>query len=200
MSAQSSRRLGLARHLAGIGLLMWGALAAQAKADEPGTPGTAPALAGQAACRPGAADPASFDAGNLIGLMYQLVSGPADAPRDWQRFGSVFAEGARITVTQHRGDALLADTMTPEQFAQLNQRLFAGRGFFERELARRTDRFGHLAQVWSSYESRANEAGPVYARGINSFQLLNDGKHWCVLSISWDGENAAHPLPVDMAG
>ena len=32
-------------------------------------------------------------------------------------------------------------------------------------------------------------------RGINSFQLMKDGSRWWVVSIYWQGEGAANPIP-----
>jgi hypothetical protein len=32
-------------------------------------------------------------------------------------------------------------------------------------------------------------------RGINSFQLLNDGKRWWVISIYWLAETPDNPIP-----
>ncbi|MDQ1833573.1 hypothetical protein [Massilia scottii] len=61
-------------------------------------------------------------------------------------------------------------------FIELNKRLFAHRGFHEREIFQRVQRFGHIAHVWSGYETREHPHRPVQGRGINSFQLLNDGQ------------------------
>jgi hypothetical protein len=49
--------------------------------------------------------------------------------------------------------------------------------------------------VWSTYESRHAKSEKPFARGINSFQLLFDGTRWWVVTIYWEGEEAAHPLP-----
>ena len=44
------------------------------------------------------------------------------------------------------------------------------------------------------YEDPGRDPEP-FARGINSFQLLNDGTRWWVVSIYWLGESADHPIP-----
>ena len=41
---------------------------------------------------------------------------------------------------------------------------------------------------------RTPEAEP-FARGINSFQLMNDGTRWWVVSIMWDSERPDNPIP-----
>jgi hypothetical protein len=72
---------------------------------------------------------------------------------------------------------------------------FLKSGFFEKSMHNETRRFGNVAQVFSSYESRhaANEA--PFARGINSFQLAYDGTRWWVVSILWDEETPTNPIP-----
>jgi hypothetical protein len=50
--------------------------------------------------------------------------------------------------------------------------------------------------VFSTYESRhaADDAKP-FQRGINSFQLVNDGKRWWIMTIMWQGETPDTPIP-----
>ena len=69
-------------------------------------------------------------------------------------------------------------------------------GFDEKEIARRTEHFGRIAHVWSTYESRYDPNDPEpFMRGINSFQLFNDGKRWWILSAYWQHESAQHAIP-----
>ena len=69
-------------------------------------------------------------------------------------------------------------------------------GFYETEVARRTEQFGCIAHVWSTYESRHDPRDPApFMRGINSFQLFNDGKRWWILSVYWQHEIAEHAIP-----
>jgi hypothetical protein len=37
-------------------------------------------------------------------------------------------------------------------------------------------------------------------RGINSFQLWNDGKRWWVITIFWQSENKDQPIPEKYIG
>lgn len=127
--------------------------------------------------------------------LYEIVSGPAGAKKDWERMYTLFAPGALVTATSHGAQGFLAAPQTPRQFAALNDRLLGQRGFFEREVAQQVQAFGHIAHVYSSYETRERPDGPVRVRGVNSLQLLHDGTRWCVLSITWDAETAAHPIP-----
>ena len=73
---------------------------------------------------------------------------------------------------------------------------FEENGFYEKEIARRTEQFGNIAHVWSIYESRHNEDDPEpFMRGINSIQLFNDGKRWWIVNIYWQQESAENPVP-----
>ena len=74
--------------------------------------------------------------------------------------------------------------------------LVVANGFFEREIASRVEQYGRVVHVFSTYESRhAPEDPEPFMRGINSFQLWNDGTRWWVVSILWEGERAANPIP-----
>ena len=138
--------------------------------------------------------------GELVRELYRLVSAPPGVPKNWARLRTLHAPGAIITVPQHIEDRVSATTYNVEQFTALNDKLFGQRGFFEVEIRQKMQKFGHVAHVWSAYASSERDGGQPYAYGINSFQLLNDGKHWCVVSATWDGDAARHPSIRDWAG
>jgi hypothetical protein len=76
------------------------------------------------------------------------------------------------------------------------QPFFATEGFYEMEVARRTEQFGRIAHVWSTYESRHDPAEPQpFMRGINSIQLFHDGTRWWIVNIYWQHESAQDPVP-----
>jgi hypothetical protein len=69
-------------------------------------------------------------------------------------------------------------------------------GFFEREIARRVETFGNITHVLSTYEARRNKDDKEpFLRGIKSFQLLNDGNRWWVVTIYWQAETPDNKLP-----
>jgi hypothetical protein len=165
------------------------ALPASSRADET-------TRAEQPACGMQRADAAAANPESLVRALYDIVSGPANSAHDWARLERLHAPGAIITPTQHRSPmAFAAAPQALSQFIELNKRLFANRGFHEREIFQRVQRFGHIAHVWSGYETREHPDGPVQQSGINSFQLLNDGQRWCVLSATWDTGTSDHPMP-----
>jgi len=69
-------------------------------------------------------------------------------------------------------------------------------GFFEKEISHAGESFNGVVHRFSTYESRrgANDPTP-FARGINSIQLLNDGKRWWIVTVYWAGERPGAPIP-----
>jgi hypothetical protein len=146
---------------------------------------------------PYSADSSSIDA--IINAAYDGISGPAGQKRDWDRERSLYFPGARLIPTAKAGedDADVAPNILDiEGFIARVEPFFAKSGFYEKEIARRTEQFGRMAQVWSIYESRHDPSDPEpFMRGINSIQLFNDGKRWWILNIYWQQESADHPIP-----
>ena len=139
------------------------------------------------------ADVESID--GIINALYASISGGAGVDRQWDRFRSLMAPGARLIPTGVRRDSTTTfRVMTPEEYITAND---AGlkRGFFEKEIARKVDRYGNIVQLFSTYESRRVETETPFARGINSIQLHFDSKRWWIVSIFWEGESPMHPLP-----
>ena len=133
---------------------------------------------------------------HIIAAVYDVISGPAATPRDWNRFRSLFYPGARLVPSFRDKDGnVRANTATPDEYSQRAQAYFDKEGFFESPVANRVESWDRIAHVWSTYESRHAKGEKPFARGINSFQLLYDGSRWWVLTIYWEGEEPAHPLP-----
>ena len=164
-------------------------------------------LASGAAAQPAAppeADPADVGTTHaILAAVYASISGPADEPRDWDRFRSLMHPAARLIPIGQRPDSSWAPVViwSVEDYVAYGTQtfrdapLFQGKGFYEVEAAQRTERYEHLAHVWSTYESRLDPAEAPFARGINSFQLTHDGARWWVLSITWEQESALTPIP-----
>lgn len=143
--------------------------------------------------RPG--DVSSVD--TILKATYDVISGPAGQKRDWDRFRSLFADGARLVPVGPRAAGDWGPrALEPEAYVERGTAVFAKEGFFEREIARRVETYGHIAHVFSTYESRhaADDPAP-FARGINSFQLAFDGSRWWVVTISWEAESEGVKIP-----
>jgi hypothetical protein len=142
-------------------------------------------------------DVATID--SIITTAYDGISGPAGKKRDWDRERSLYIPGARLIPTAKAGTEsveLAPNILDIEGFIARVEPFFDKSGFYEKEIARRTEQFGQIAHVWSTYESRHNEDDPEpFMRGINSIQLFNDGKRWWIVSIYWQQENSTTPIP-----
>ena len=129
--------------------------------------------------------------------LYELISGPADRERPWDEIESLFLPGARIRmgVVSEAGSVRSVD-WSVEEFAREAAEYYRQAGFWEREIARKTDRFGSIAHIFSTYESRVGEpeSDPV-ARGINSVQLVRREGCWHIASIVFQVERPGTPIP-----
>ncbi len=156
----------------------------------------APAASAQVAspaARP--VDVASVDA--IIAALYEVVSGPAGKVRDWDRLRSLFIPDGKMGVVGakpaggffHRG-------MSVDDYIARTTKPFGEAGFFETELARTSDTFGQLTQVFSTYEARrAPSDARAFMRGVNSLQLYHDGSRWWIISLLWRAEDDKLSLP-----
>jgi hypothetical protein len=178
--------------LVGLTVFPVTAMAQQGAAGAPKTPPPPPAGSIWAA------DPK--DVGSLDAIMkavYDVISGPQNGKRNWDRMHSLFVPGARLGPAVQMPDGqVVARIGTLDEWIFGAERGFATTGFFEKEVARRAEQVGRIAHVFSTYESRRAPTDSVpFARGINSFQLLNDGVRWWVVSIYWDAERPGNSIP-----
>jgi hypothetical protein len=165
-------------------------LAAAAAAQSPTAP-LPPAVS------PQPADVASPEA--IIQAVYSVISGPAGA-RDWPRLRSLMAPGAIFAVTRAGADGTLKTrVLSVEDYISASSKSLASEAFYEHGVVGQIWRYAHIATVMSPYESRHAQAQAPFQRGINSFQLAGDGMQWRIISISWEGETPAFPLPPEAA-
>jgi hypothetical protein len=174
--------------------LAFGTMSGTAWAQQPTVNAAAPA-APVAPVVAKAADVASVD--TIVAALYDVISGPAGAPRDWNRMRSLFAPEGRMQAVAMKPDGtIVMRSMTVEDYITRNTPAFAKMGFFEKEVARSVDTFGQVAHVFSTYEARHAQAdAKPFIRGINSIQLYNDGSRWYVLNVLWRGEDDKLQLP-----
>lgn len=132
---------------------------------------------------------------STIQALYEVISGGPGEPRDWDRFRHLFTPDARLIPTRKDDQGNFTyHALTPEEYVQL----FSSRihtGFYERELSQRTERFGTIVHVFSTYETKEKKEGPVTNRGINSIQLFKDNDRYYVMNIFWCAESLGFELP-----
>ena len=135
----------------------------------------------------------------LIDEVYAIISGPAGQERNWPRMRSLFAPHARLSamIRQLPPDSMAAGPrpamiiMSLEDWITRSGPFLVREGFFETEIHNEMERYGNVAHVWSTYESRTGspDSAPI-DRGINSFQLIYGEGRWWVYSILWHSEQA----------
>lgn len=141
------------------------------------------------------ADVESVDA--MITALYDVISGPAEEERDWDRFRSLFGEGARL-IPLGRGEegGVRTIVFTPDDYITRVGPTLKQRGFYEVEIGRVVEEFGAVTHAFSAYSSRWTPDDPEpFQRGINSIQLFNDGVRWWIMSVFWDAERDDNPMP-----
>jgi hypothetical protein len=141
-------------------------------------------------------DVESIDA--ILKAVYDVISGDAGKERDWDRFRSLFHKDARLipTGTNQQTGVTGANAMTPDGYIERTGPVFAKQGFHEREIARKIDRYGNIVHAFSTYAAfRSKDDKEPFIRGINSFQLLFDGKRWWIVTIYWQAETPENPIP-----
>ncbi len=158
--------------------------------------GIAAPLAAQDAAR-GSARPADVTTiDSIIPALYAVISGPVGAPRQWDRMQTLFHAEARLMPTGcDAAGRCTARILTPADYRQRADSFLVATGFRELEVARRVQRYGNVAHVWSTYESYRRDEKAPFARGINSIQLLWDGTRWWITSVFWDSERPGNTIP-----
>ena len=182
-SGSSTRWQAVSPALLSILLLLGFGAPAQAQVGPEGGPQADPA------------DVASVDA--IVAAVYDVISGPAGEARDWDRWRSLFLPEARlVSLGRNREGENPYRVLTPEDYVELAGTSLEENGFFETEIGRTQEEFGPVVHLFSAYQSkRALDDPEPFARGINSFQLMNDGKRWWVLTIYWTSERPDLPIP-----
>lgn len=130
------------------------------------------------------------DPGRIVRAIYECISGPAGAPRDWDRFHYLQHPRAISlrTVVEADGSTRAAVFSAEEYIADVSP-FFAANDFFELEVEQRIERFGQIAHVWSVYEARPHPDSPtLLKRGANSLQLCHEKGRWWIVSTVWDNE------------
>ena len=138
----------------------------------------------------------------IVEAVYASISGPSEVEqeRDWDRLRSLFLPDARLVLVRWRSqDGEESETLRSwnvEGFIETARGFYRESAFHEREVAREIDRFGNIAQVFSTYESRVDSEGtePV-SRGINSIQVVFAADRWWIAHLVWDVERPDNPIP-----
>src|SRR5262249_22602209 len=135
---------------------------------------------------------------SIMKAVYDVISGDAGQERNWDRFRSLFHKDARLIPSgkNPKTGVVGANAITPDGYIERAGPFLLKAGFHEIEIARRCETFGNIAHCFSSYASKHKKTDDKpFMRGINSFQLMNDGSRWWVISIYWQQETPDNPIP-----
>ena len=150
-----------------------------------------PALSAQAA--PPAACPPTANLDQLIMAIDDAVSGPAD--KDRTCFRDVLLPDARLVPVSKQPDGTIAPRiLSIDGWIDAVRKRGSG-VFYERQVKVKSEIYGPIAHLWSTYEVRPTPDGKAEVRGINSIQAIFDGQRWRVIEITWHAETPADPAP-----
>jgi len=145
------------------------------------------------------ADPADVESVDaILAALYDVISGPAGEPRNWDRMRSLFTPGARLIPVNRQGapSQVQPRFLSVEDYIQMAGPFLEERGFFEREIGRVTERFVNIVHAFSTYDSRWTEDDPEpFSRGINSIQMVWDGERWWITNVMWWGVPPNFEIP-----
>ncbi len=137
--------------------------------------------------------PPSATLDQLIRSMDEAVSGPADKYRTCL-LRLLLPEARLIPVVVAADNTATPHILTVDDWIEAVRK----RGhdeFYERQVKIKSETYGHIAHLWSTYEIRPTRDGKATVRGINSIQAVFDGKQWRILQVLWQAETPAEPLP-----
>jgi len=153
------------------------------------------ALAGSARAQaPDAACALPSEPENIPAALDAAISGPADQDRACMK--ALLIPEARLMFVSLGADG--APTYRIETLDGWIARI-GTRGHTqleEKQLKFRIERFGNIAQLWSSYTLQSD--GKQVARGINCIQAIREAGGWRVTGILVQAESATAPLPKEM--
>jgi hypothetical protein len=139
------------------------------------------------------ADVSSIDA--LVDALYESITFPEGENPDLERFRSLFLPNAPfIRITPDGPNIMDLDSFV----SSFRRRVETGalKSFYEAEISRKTQSYGGIAHVFSTYKKGVNTTDPrSWGRGINSIQLFHDGNRWWACGINWEDERDDNPIP-----
>lgn len=128
----------------------------------------------------------------LIKATYEIVSGKKGTKRQWERDQSLHHSKAIYSYKNAKG---IQVTVPVNEFHKDTENMVIHTDFFEYEINREVRIFGNIAHVWSTYETKLKENGPVERRGINSLQLIYLNNRWWIVSWVFEKETLENKIP-----
>jgi hypothetical protein len=135
----------------------------------------------------------------IIETLYGVISGEKGEERDWELFKYLFKPEAKLIPSGKNAEGMYGVRyMSPDDYIENTGKWLVENGFYEKEIFRKSESFGNITHLFSTYESFNSKSDTEpFMRGINSIQLLNDGDRWWVVNIYWTQESEENPIPAE---
>lgn len=132
----------------------------------------------------------------IVNEVLNLITGKKNKVRDWEAFRNLFAADAQISVLNHQQDGkAVLSTYTLEEFVRIGKQFYEQDGFIEYEIKKIVQEYNGIANVFQSYYAKELT---VEEKGINSYQLVFDGKRWWITNILWTSDRNGVELPQEL--
>lgn len=127
--------------------------------------------------------------------LYEVVSSPP-GERDWESIRDLYHPRATMVRTGMDDEGrpfVLA--MTFDEYIENVTELLDSTEFSETEIGQDVTVFGNVARLVSVYEYKSESADlKRQGRGVNFFNLVNEGHGWKIMNIVWDNEREGTSL------
>lgn len=136
---------------------------------------------------------------SIVLATYESIQRAPGENFEWDRFRSLFIENATLIPSTEQSSGEFR-VISPEGFIEWIDSVTPiggpnDKGFAEEEVLHVMERYGDIAQVFSTYQKHFWGEEEILGRGINSFQLVHNNGRWWIVSIIWDEEVGAGPIP-----
>lgn len=129
----------------------------------------------------------------IVGETIRIISGKKGVKRDWEAFRNLYTDDAKITIVSQKKDGSKSiKSITLEKFVRLGKNFYKKEGFYEYELKKTIDEYNGIAHVFQSYQTKYKDKKD---RGINSYQLVFDGKRWWINNLMWTDNKNGIDIP-----
>ena len=136
----------------------------------------------------------------IIKAFYDAVSFTSGKQPDYKQLRNLFhPQGQMVPPRKDKEssiDVLLLDEYIKQSVEHIVLAGIERKGMITTEIARRTQAFGSIVHILSTFEVRyaVGDSAPIH-RGIYSIQLFRDRHRWWIHSVMWDHERPGTPLP-----
>jgi hypothetical protein len=136
----------------------------------------------------------------IIKAFYDAVSFTSGKQPDYKQMRNLFHPQGQMIPPRKDKESPIEVLFLEEYIKQSVEHIvLAGierRGMITTEIARRTQSFGSIVHILSTFEVRYAVGESVLAhRGVYSIQLFRDRHRWWIHSVMWDHESPGTPLP-----